>query len=364
MRNFLPRDTAELVRWYERYISPLALISGFLIDNFILFRRVDTLTTNILLGSYLVLIALCFILLHALEGGRIRAVWIQRIAPFLPVVVQFSFGGLFSGFLILYSRSATLALSWIFIGIVAIVMLGNERFMRFYTRFSFQVAIYFTALFAFLIFFLPVVTLQLGPTMFLASASLSVLIIILLQLCFRAVAAPIPRAEWSRAVQSVTAITMIFSALYFTNAIPPLPLALKDTGIFHSIDRVGDGYEAEYEPSAWYAPYLGTQVFHHVDGTAVYVYGAIFAPTALTIDIIHEWQKYNEELETWDTATVVRFPIQGGRDGGYRGYSFKYDPTPGAWRVNIRTEFQQIIGRVKFTVEDVPETPALLVKTL
>lgn len=364
MRRFLPQSTTDLVRWYERYVSPFALVSGFLIDNFILLRRVDLWTTNALLGGYLIIIACCFILLHAIEGGKVRFGWARTIAPFLPVVVQFSFGGLFSGFLILYSRSATLALSWIFIVAVGLLMLGNERFIRFYSRFAFQVSVYFTALFLFLIFFLPIVTLQLGPTMFLASASLSLLIVVLLQLGLKYVAPPIPRSEWARAGQSIIAVTMVVTALYFTNAIPPLPLALKDAGVFHGIEKAGEEYEAWYEESSWFDRYRGTQVFHHVKGTAVYVYSAIFAPTALSIDIIHEWQKYDESAQIWVTQTVVRFPIQGGRDGGYRGYSFKYDPKPGKWRVNVRTEYQQIIGRIGFIVDDVLAPPDVQTKTL
>jgi hypothetical protein len=157
---------------------------------------------------------------------------------------------------------------------------------------------------------------------------------------------------------------MIFSALYFTNAIPPLPLALKDTGVFHSIDRVGENYEATYEPTPWYTTYLGNEVVHRVEGNAVYAYSAVFAPTALTIDIIHEWQRYDEDVQEWKTATIVRFPINGGRDGGYRGYSFKYNPAPGNWRVNVRTEYQQIIGKILFKVEEVPSLPQLETKTL
>ena len=45
----------------------------------------------------------------------------------------------------------------------------------------------------------------------------------------------------------------------------------------------------------------------------------------------------------------------GGRDGGYRGYSVKRDPTAGHWRVNVVTEFGQVIGRVSFEVVVVQE---------
>src|SRR5205085_2832031 len=106
IRRYLPKDIHEVVHWYERYISPLSLIAGFLADNFILLRRVDLLRSNLLLFSYLIIAALGIVLINLIERGRIRKKWVVQAAPLIPVIVQFSFGGLFSGYLSLYSRSA------------------------------------------------------------------------------------------------------------------------------------------------------------------------------------------------------------------------------------------------------------------
>ena len=57
IRRYLPKDVEELVHWYERYISPLSLVAGFLADNFILLRRVDLWRSNALLFSYLIVAA-------------------------------------------------------------------------------------------------------------------------------------------------------------------------------------------------------------------------------------------------------------------------------------------------------------------
>jgi len=47
----------------------------------------------------------------------------------------------------------------------------------------------------------------------------------------------------------------------------------------------------------------------------------------------------------------VTFPINGGRDGGYRGYTIKHNPEPGDWRVDINTSEGHLIGRITFKVE-------------
>src|SRR3989344_216530 len=105
-RPRLPRDTQELLHWYERYISPLSLVAGFLADNYILLRRVDLWTSNLLLFSYLAVAALGIVLINLVETGRLRRPWLLSVAPFIPVEVQFSFGGLFRGILSPLRRSA------------------------------------------------------------------------------------------------------------------------------------------------------------------------------------------------------------------------------------------------------------------
>jgi len=51
--------------------------------------------------------------------------------------------------------------------------------------------------------------------------------------------------------------------------------------------------------------------------------------------------------------------VVGGRDNGYRGYTFKRHVQPGRWRVEVRTETGRLLGRIPF--ELVPaERPPLL----
>ena len=118
--------------------------------------------------------------------------------------------------------------------------------------------------------------------------------------------------------------------------------------------------EKEYrflaEPTEWYEAYLRyNAVFHSTPGESAYVYTAIFAPTGLKATVFHEWQRYAEGAGEWTTEEIIPFYIVGGRDGGYRGYSIKSGIASGKWRVNVVTEFGQLIGRVAFDVVEVPE---------
>jgi hypothetical protein len=86
----------------------------------------------------------------------------------------------------------------------------------------------------------------------------------------------------------------------------------------------------------------------------------VFSPTHLDTQIVHEWQYYNPVDEEWQTTDTISFPIIGGRDGGYRGYSSKSTISPGRWRVNVETPHGQTIGRINFQVEEVSSLPELI----
>ncbi len=357
MRKYLPKsfEMEELAAWYMRYISPLALIAGFFADNLILLRRVDVWTSHALLFSYLVLAALCIVVLNLITTGRIRAAWVLKITPLIPVVAQFAFGGLFSGYLSLYSRSASFPLSWIFVLLVAALLIGNERFVRQYMKFSFQMSMFFAVLFSFLIFFLPVIFRSLGPWMFVASGLVSLGIITLFLRFIGYLMPELLKRERTRIARIIAVIFVIFNILFFSNAIPPLPLALKAAGIYHSVERTQDGvFHLGAESQPWYWEYVPHEVvFHHTPGGIAYAYSAVFAPSGISTVILHEWQRYDAPTGEWLTRATVRYPIIGGRDGGYRGYSFIKDISEGKWRVNVITQYGQLIGRISFTVVDV-----------
>lgn len=362
IRRYLPKSTEELLRFYERYVSPVSLIAGFVSDNLILLRRVDLWTTNALFGFYLTISSLGIIYLNLAETGRIRSRLLQRVTPFVPVVMQFSFGGLFSGFLSLYSRSASFAFSWIFVVALAMLLIGNERFTRLYVRFSFQVSILFFTFFSFLSFLLPILFRQIGPMVFITSGVVSIAFIALFLVFLRFLVPEIAKRQLPRAIVSIAVIFVVLNGLYFSSAIPPLPLSLKGAGVYHDVVRTGLGYyELTKEPEPWYESFFQYNIqYHRAPGQPVFVWTSVFAPSGLSTTILHEWQHYDNETRNWETVASVPFVIEGGRDGGYGGYSELTNPAEGGWRVNVVTQYGQIIGRVYFTLTNVSSTPPVI----
>ena len=329
----------------------IAFLLGFVLDNLTL-TRIDQLFDNMVLLTYLFMTGLSIMLFHMYDSGRLQFWPFRTLGPWLPVFTQFTFGGLFSGYLVFYSRSATLAGSWPFVLMLVLLVLSNELFKSKMARFGLQVCLYFMTLFSFLIFFIPVLIGEMGSMIFLLSGVVSLL-------CIRLYILLLEKAVPQKVIQikkvlfpSILAIFISFNALYFFNLIPPIPLSLKDAGIYHHVEKQSNGtYVAQEEARKWYEiqKYFKTE-FTTVAGESIYFFSAIFAPAKLNTDVFHHWQYYNDTTKEWVSADKFGFPIAGGRGEGYRGYTTKNSTWVGKWRVDIETDRGQLIGRTVFHV--------------
>jgi hypothetical protein len=223
-----------------------------------------------------------------------------------------------------------------------------------------QIAIWYVALFSFLIIYAPVISKILGPKTFIAGGIMSLVVVGLVLLVAKFVISDVVKESRALLTRNILGTFLVINILYFSNAIPPLPLALKDAGVFHSVSRTNGNYAVSYEPVPWQKFYWRyNKTFNYAPGESVYVYTAVFAPTGISTTLIHEWQRYDAISEQWITEENIGFAISGGRDGGYLGYTLKKDMSSGEWRVNVRTVYGQLVGRVAFEVQTVPQPVAL-----
>lgn len=358
---FMPSARMEkLMHWYERYIAPVAFVVGFAFDLFTL-TRTDAFLDNAILVGHLAIAGAGIVLINAYEARRIRIGMVERFAYLLPLPVQFSFGALFSGFTALYARSGTLAASGVFLGMLALLLVANEFARERYRHVVLHLCIYFTALFAYAIFAVPLVAKTIGPAMFLASGGASIAAITLVIGIIAAVAPGRIAGYRSPLIVGIGGIYLLFNLLYFLNVIPPIPLALKRLEVYHSVERLGNGnYRVAYEESVWYEWWREvSSTFHWRQGNAIYAYSAVFSPAEINTTISHHWFRRDPVSGEWIEESVVPFAIIGGRAEGYRGYSLKRSVVPGRWRVEVRTARGQLLGRRAFDVIAVTEPPSL-----
>ena len=110
-------------------------------------------------------------------------------------------------------------------------------------------------------------------------------------------------------------------------------------------------YLVSYETDEWYVFWRNHRLkFIHDPKESVFVFSSIFAPTDLEKSILHRWEWYNETIKEWEIVEDIGYDITGGRDGGYRGYTFKNSVKPGLWKVQVITEEELVLGVIDFEI--------------
>ncbi|MES2216430.1 MAG: DUF2914 domain-containing protein [Patescibacteria group bacterium] len=351
------------IQKYERHLSSVALFAGFILDALTM-RRVDNLYENSVLMSYFVMIAFGITALNYIEAGKYEREWVGRTYHLLPLLIQFAFGGLFSGFTVFYFRSGSIVSSWPFIVILVSLLLGNEVLKKQYERLVFQITIFFISLFFFTIFFVPVLTNAMGPGIFILSGVCALALIGAFTYFLSRVVPERIHKNKKKLLYAVFSFYILINILYFTDLIPPIPLSFKQGGVYHEITRTSTGYTATEETYSGFASLQFFKDVHIKKGDPLYVYSAVFAPNNLKTDIVHEWKHFDDETGRWISVDRIPYTIVGGADRGHRGYSMKTNLTEGNWSVNVETSRGQVIGRVTFEVIYDNETPKLEEKIL
>lgn len=349
----------QLTRRYGIYITPVALLLGFIVDNIIL-QRVDTLFAFAVIFYHFSIVTIGILILHSTHARETRYIQLMRTA--LRVIIPFSFGALFSSFFIFYSQSAGSILSWIFLLILMLFMISTEYYKKYYINTIVQIALWYFALLSFLILYIPIAIKQLNSGVFILSGLLSVFIAFGF-FYILSILEPVHYAKYSVYItRNTILILVIINVLYFTNVIPPIPLSLQHGGVYYSVERSGNSYLLTTESHPWHSldRYLNTTIYL-VPGKSVSVFSAVFAPARLSPKMYHQWQ-YKDSNNKWVTTSTIGFHIIGGRDDGYRGYTTKYNVWQGEWRARIITDREQVIGTVRFNIESATTTPTLYQK--
>lgn len=337
----------EFIAKYERHIGAGAIIAGFIFDSLTL-ARPDQLWGNVILITYLSLAAFGILLLTLYRRRG-------SMAPAIVLIgVQFCFGNLAGGLLVLYGRSGTFEGSFLFFAIMALFIIANEFLRNQYAKVLFNISAWYFLLFAYLALVVPILVGKIGELVFLLSGLVSLLIACGFLYLIYKISSPTLLEGLRLIVFSVGAVFLFFSALYFTNVLPPVPLSLESIGIYHTVARTPEGhYVVTYERRPWYQIFRSTSsVFAAPQkGTDAYCFSSVFAPTGLSTGVFHRWEYYDPQAGEWQTASRIPFSISGGRDSGYRGYTEK-SVTEGRWRCSVETERGALIGRVTFTVKE------------
>ncbi len=275
-----------------------------------------------------------------------RSIWWER-APLL--LLQFLFGGLFSALFILYFKSSShlTAVFWS-LGLGGLLV-ANEFIDDKYHRFTLTWALFGLCAMLLFNFLLPFMVGSIGMVWFYLSTL-----------------AGAGFTHWLRKktpgcpgrAAPVWIIAALLAVAYPLDIIPPVPLVKRDIQVGRNFARVANEYRLTLEKAPWWVFWRGvSHEVHLAPGERLYCVSSVFAPGGLSTRLYHRWEHY-EAMRGWVTVSRMGFGLFGGRDGGFRGYTYKQDVAPGEWKVHVETESGRTVVVHAFSVvTDAPPQP-------
>lgn len=349
---------------HEKYAPVVFFIGGFIFDTLTL-GRIDRLYDLVVLCMHMSLLSISLYLYNLADDGRWKNTFLERYQVYFPLAIQFFFGGLSSAYVVYFSRTVSLSKTAFFFVILIALLLANEFLKKRISNKYLQFGVYSFISITFFSFMIPVFIREMSTEIFrissLASLGCTLLLIVLIY-----GKSPGTRAEMhlGKLLGLVLLIYALFNVFYHFRLIPPVPLALDEGIVAHHIEIKDNAYYVTYERDEWYVIWRPHRIeYIHQPDEQVYVYSSIFAPTDLEKTVAHRWQWYNDSIGSWELVEDISYEITGGRDGGFRGYTYKNNVLPGDWKVEVITEEELVIGVIDFKIIiDDKQSPKRLVQ--
>jgi hypothetical protein len=349
---------------HEHAVPPLLFFGGVTWDALTL-QRIDALLDNLILGIYLVLLGGFVVLATLARNDRPLSRPLEKLSTWAPGIIQFLAGGLFSAYVIYYTRSASFSTASLFLLVLVGLLVANEIVWSRVWSSYLLIGVYFLAVFCYFTFFLPTILGTMGFGVFLTSGFLSAGLVIGLVLYLDGHGVFGDTWSFLGAVGIVVSLLGLVVLFYVNHWIPPVPLALREGGVYHEAEREGQTFLLRYEDPPWYRPWQNDDdPFRYTASDTVHCFAAVFAPTALQTTVYHHWQYYDSTRAGWVDTDRIGYEVVGGRRNGYRGVTFKRHVHPGQWRVTVETADRRPIGRIRFDVvrADTARTPTYRVR--
>ena len=336
--------------FFKQHWLTVSFVMGFFTD-LILLNRIDDFADSMILLFYATLATTTLLLFYIGVAQKMGERVSRFLTRFMPMVMQYSFGGLLSGMLIFYGRSGDWVTSAPFLLLIISVIAGNELVHKRSDRLVYHLALYFIGIFSYIVLILPLLFGAMGDLMFILSGLTALIVVsIVVQLLYRIVP-HFMRVNTRRVILVLGAIYATLHILYFTSVIPPIPLSLIEIQIAHSVVKTDDGaYRIVTETQPWWRTRPFTKAILRPDTPALACFARVYAPAKLQVEIYHRWQ-YLDSKGTWVERARIKYPIAGTNRGGYRGYTTIENTSNGTWRCSVETGRGQVLGRAIVNVE-------------
>lgn len=341
----------RFIRRHEKYAPILFFIGGFIFDSFTL-GRIDRLYDLTILCMHMTLLTLTLYFFNRVPDGKWKGTFLERYEEYFPLIIQFFFGALSSAYVIYFSRSVSLSKTAYFFVILVLLFFANEFLKKRISNKYLQFSIYFFLSFTFFTFIVPVFIKEMNTEVFIFSGAISfICTLVLITIVYSNSPSTKEEVHLGKLISIILSLYLLINTFYFLKLIPPVPLALNEGIVAHEVTREDNRYFVSYERDEWYVFWRKHRAkFIQKTGDSAYVFSSVFAPTSLEKTIFHRWKWFNKHTEEWEHVEDIGYNITGGRDGGYRGYTYKSNLKEGDWRVEVLTEEELVLGIIDFEI--------------
>lgn len=334
----------------ERLVSIAFFAGGFVFDA-IMLDRIDDGVMLIQQGAYLVLSGLLLAVTQKYAIlNKEPPKWLKKPWHYVDHVIHFMLGTLLNAYTIFYFQSASGYTAMGYLVVIGGLLAVNEmpRFHRFGPVVIYALwSICLTSYFAYLI---PLELHSIRPWMFYLSVLLALIPIL-----------PHYRwlARWSgdvklalrQAVLPALIVQGLFALLYALRIAPPVPLAVKEMGIYHNVEKVpGEAtWLLSYDRPMWKFWQKGDTDFRERPSDKVWCFARIFAPKGFLDTVSLVWF-YHHPTRGWTRVYGLPLKLVQSGERGFAVDGYLTQPQPGDWRVEIQSVDERTVGQLHFTV--------------
>lgn len=337
---------------HDKYAAVIYFIIGFIWD-WVTLERIDHFYSNFVLSGHLICLMMSLYIFNLADDGRWEGTFLEKYEQYASLAIQFFLGALVSAYIVFFFRSVSLGRTMVFLILLMFLYIANEMFKHRISNKYLQFGAFFFVAFTYFEFIIPVFIGMMSTFIFIISGFVALgLTLFFIQFVYRK--SPSTRREVNIAKLSsiIIGIYLMINVFYYFNMIPPVPLALESGLMAYNIEKKDNSYWLTYDRDKTYKIWRS---FNHemayAPGDSVFAYTSIFAPTDLDKTVAHRWKWYNTETSEWEISDEIEYEVKGGRDGGYRGYTFKTNLHPGYWEIDVITKEGLILGTIDFQLK-------------
>ena len=345
----------EQYKHLSPYLPAIFFIGGFFFDIATL-GRIDNIMNIVSHGVYLActmaLLILQIIGYHpAPDSGKIKKYFFE----YLNDAIHFMLGALLNAFVIFYFKSGSFINTFLLVVILFTLLVMNE--VEFFKKQgpTLKVILFTISLSSFFVYLIPVMIGEAGGGIFMLSQICAIFVLLGMWQVLAHLGTDPARIK-NRILIPAGTVILVFSILYAARIIPPIPLALKQIGIYHNVKHQDGEFILTTTTPPWKFWSQGDQDFSAQPDDRIYLFTRIFAPGGFHGKLYLHFQ-IKDRKGDWQTTDKIPMNIVGGRDEGFRGYAYKKNYREGKWRALVETDEGREVGRIDFEVTKTEADP-------